>query len=29
MLKKYADRVKATYEYMLATMDYTDAHFKK
>jgi hypothetical protein len=29
MLKKYADRVKATYEYMLATMDYTDAHFQK
>ena len=29
MLKKYADRVKATYEYMLATMDYTDAHFRK
>jgi hypothetical protein len=29
MLKKYADRVKATYEYMLATMNYTDAHFQK
>lgn len=29
MLKKYADRVKATYEYMIATMDYTDANFKK
>jgi hypothetical protein len=29
MLKKYADRVKATYEYMLATVDYTDAHFQE
>lgn len=29
MLKKYAERVKATYEYMLATIDYTDANFKK
>ncbi|MGO4819337.1 M14 family metallopeptidase [Flavobacterium sp. W22_SRS_FP1] len=29
MLKKYADRVKATYEFMLATMDYTDANFQK
>ena len=29
MLKKYADRVKATYEYMLATMDYTDKHFQE
>jgi hypothetical protein len=29
MLKNYADRVKATYEYMLATMNYTDLNFKK
>jgi hypothetical protein len=29
MLKNYANRVKATYEYMLATMDFTDTNFKK
>jgi hypothetical protein len=29
MLKKYADRVKVTYEYMRATIDFTDANYKK
>ncbi|EIA08319.1 M14 family metallopeptidase [Flavobacterium frigoris] len=29
MLKKYAERVKATYEYMLTTMAYTDANYQK
>ncbi|WP_116788288.1 M14 family metallopeptidase [Flavobacterium psychrotrophum] len=28
MLKKYADRVKVTYEYMLETLAYTDTNFK-
>lgn len=28
MLKKYDDRVKVTYEYMLETLSYTDTHFK-
>lgn len=28
MLKKYADRVKVTYEYMLETLAYTDINFK-
>ncbi|KFF15634.1 M14 family metallopeptidase [Flavobacterium hydatis] len=29
MLKNYADRVKATYEYMTSTIDFTDANYKK
>ena len=29
MLKKYADRVKVTYEYMRSAIDYTDANFEK
>jgi hypothetical protein len=29
MLKKYADRVKVTYEYMRSAIDYTDANFQK
>ncbi|MDN3673629.1 M14 family metallopeptidase [Flavobacterium branchiarum] len=29
MLKSYADRVKATYEYMTSTIDFTDANYKK
>lgn len=29
MLKKYADRVKATYEYMISTIDFTDLNYKK
>ena len=29
MLKKYADRVKVTYEYMHAAIDYTDANYQK
>jgi hypothetical protein len=29
MLKNYADRVKATYEYMTTTIDFTDANYKK
>ena len=29
MLKKYADRVKVTYEYMRSTIDFTDANYKK
>jgi hypothetical protein len=29
MLKNYADRVKATYEYMISTIDFTDANYKK
>lgn len=28
MLKKYADRVKVTYEYMVAAIDYTDKNFQ-
>jgi hypothetical protein len=28
MLKKYADRVKVTYEYMKSTIDYTDENYK-
>ncbi len=29
MLKNYADRVKATYEYMTSTIDFTNANYKK
>lgn len=29
MLKKYADRVKVTYEYMRSAIDFTDANFQK
>ncbi|WP_264551352.1 M14 family metallopeptidase [Flavobacterium sp. N2038] len=29
MLKKYAERVKMTYEYMKSTMDFTDANYQK
>lgn len=29
MLKNYADRVKATYEYMTSTIDFADANYKK
>ncbi|MCV9929225.1 M14 family metallopeptidase [Flavobacterium sp. LS1R49] len=29
MLKNYAERVKATYEYMTSTIDFTDANYKK
>ncbi|MBC5836673.1 M14 family metallopeptidase [Flavobacterium muglaense] len=29
MLKKYSERVKATYEFMRSTIDYTDANFKQ
>ncbi|MBZ4034764.1 M14 family metallopeptidase [Flavobacterium sp. 17A] len=29
MLKKYAERVKMTYEYMKTTMDFTDANYQK
>lgn len=29
MLKKYADRVKVTYEYMKSTIDFMDAHYLK
>lgn len=29
MLKKYADRVKATYEYMRATINFMDANYQK
>ena len=29
MLKKYADRVKVTYEYMRSAIDFTDANYKK
>ena len=29
MLKKYADRVKATYEYMTTTIDFMDLNYKK
>jgi hypothetical protein len=29
MLKNYADRVKATYEYMTSTIDFTDANYKR
>jgi len=29
MLKKYAERVKATYEYMITTIDFTDLNYKK
>jgi hypothetical protein len=29
MLKKYADRVKATYDYMMATIAVTDVNYKK
>ena len=29
MLKKYAERVKVTYEYMRSAIDYTDANFQK
>ncbi|MEC5166025.1 hypothetical protein RCH18_001760 [Flavobacterium sp. PL11] len=29
MLKKYAERVKVTYEYMRSTIDFTDNNFKK
>ncbi|PIF63338.1 M14 family metallopeptidase [Flavobacterium sp. 11] len=29
MLKKYADRVKVTYEYMRSTIDFTDANYQK
>jgi hypothetical protein len=29
MLKKYADRVKATYEYMRSTIDFMDANYTK
>lgn len=29
MLKPYAERVKATYEYMRTTIDYTDANYQK
>jgi hypothetical protein len=29
MLKKYAERVKMTYEYMRSTLDFTDAHYLK
>jgi hypothetical protein len=29
MLKKYADRVKATYEYMISTIDFTDTNYNK
>jgi hypothetical protein len=29
MLKKYADRVKATYEYMVTTIDFMDLNYKK
>lgn len=29
MLKKYNDRVKATYEYMRSTIDFTDLNYKK
>ncbi len=29
MLKKYAERVKVTYEYMRSTIDYTDANYAK
>lgn len=28
MLKKYSDRVKVTYEYMLSTLRYTDVHYQ-
>jgi len=28
MLKKYSDRVKVTYEYMLSTLRYTDTHYQ-
>jgi hypothetical protein len=29
MLKKYADRVKATYEYMRSTINFMDANYQK
>jgi len=29
MLKKYAERVKATYEYMISTLNFTDANYLK
>lgn len=29
MLKKYAERVKMTYEYMKSTMDFTDSNYQK
>lgn len=29
MLKKYADRVQVTYEYMRSTIDFTDSNYKK
>jgi hypothetical protein len=29
MLKKYAERVKATYEYMVTTLEFTDANYLK
>ena len=29
MLKKYAERVKMTYEYMKSTLDFTDANYQK
>ncbi|PWA10927.1 M14 family metallopeptidase [Flavobacterium laiguense] len=29
MLKKYVDRVKATYEYMLSTIEFTDTNYEK
>lgn len=29
MLKKYADRVKATYDYMISTIDFTDTNYEK
>jgi hypothetical protein len=29
MLKKYAERVKMTYEYMQSTLDFTDANYQK
>ncbi|MBP4139665.1 M14 family metallopeptidase [Flavobacterium geliluteum] len=29
MLKKYAERVKVTYEYMKTTLDFTDANYQK
>ena len=29
MLKKYAERVKATYEYMITTIDFADLNYKK